>query len=595
MTRPHRAARRSFPATITATATALLLLLGGGCAYFNTFYNAREYYRQAMDGLGQPAGIEAGNALPATRREQFQRAIDKSLEVIDEFPGSRFINEALFIIGRSHFYRAEYGLAERYLKQVLAESPWWNRAPEVRVWLARTHAGMGLADLVEIDLAPLLSGQKVSRAVLAEVYALRGDLAVGADDVESAIEAFNQAARLATEDGRRSGHYYRLYELLSEAGRLEGALQAIDQYRRYAPSQKDRRQAVLTRIQLLQDMDRLKEAFNAVRAMLDLAEFANVVPGLQLALAKIELGQGNISAATDQLINILEEFATLPEASEAAYMLGEMQLTLAHDIEAAIDYYRQVKTATPYFQRANGRLGVLEQLDELAAELRELEAGDSTATADPGDEGLDPPGAESGAAALVTANTAGRMAAIHYRLGEIALFEMADTVRALETMAQIFSSFEATPAAPQAVYMLWQLTPPESGQNDFWKTVLLEKYPRSIYARTAGSQTAPPEKPAADSLAGLADLAVQQNPAEALRLFRQIRDSFGSEHATFAIAYLQDIYLADLDAAIAAYEEHLDRFPEGGYSAQSRERLNALQQIKASLAQEISPPAAANP
>ena len=594
MTRPHRAVRRFFPATISATATVLVLLLGGGCAYFNTFYNAREYYRQAIEGVGQAAGIEAGDALPATRREQFQQAIEKSLEVIDEFPNSRFINEALFIVGRSHFYRAEYGLAERYLKQVLAESPWWDKAPEVRVWLARTHAGMGLTSVVETDLAPLLTGKEVSRAVLAEVYAIRGDLAAGANDVESAIEAFVEAARLATEDGRRSEHYYRLYELRSEAGRLEGALEAIDQYRRYAPGEKDRQQAVLTRIQLLQEMDKLDEAFNAVQAMLDLSEFAEVVPGLQLALAKLELGKGDIPAATEQFINILEEFATLPEASEAAYMLGEIKFTLIQDLREAMGYYRQVKVGTPYFLRAAARLVLVEQLDELATELRELDAGDSTATANSGAGSMGSEWAGGGESAIVTGKTAGRMAAIHYRIGEIALFEMADTARALEAMAQIFSTFEATPAAPQAVYMLWQLTPSESGQNNFWKTVLLEKYPKSVYARTASEQSIFPEEPAVDSLAALADMAVQQNPAEALRLFRQIRDAFGTEQAAFAIAYLQDIYFADLDAAIGAYEEHLDRFPAGGYSVQSRKRLSVLQQIKASLAQEISPPAAGN-
>ena len=87
--------------------TAFLLLTS--CAYFNTFYNARYYFKQAEKQRLQ----KAGESIPPSAIDAYGKVIDKSQYVLDKFPDSKYYPEALFLIGKSRFHRKEYRSARR--------------------------------------------------------------------------------------------------------------------------------------------------------------------------------------------------------------------------------------------------------------------------------------------------------------------------------------------------------------------------------------------------------------------------------------------------------------------------------------------------
>ena len=72
------------------------LLLFAGCAYFNTFYNAQNYYRSGLQFM-ETAGQSGDDKIPRQAADAFGQAIQKSLKVIEKpwekyraSPGSRF-------------------------------------------------------------------------------------------------------------------------------------------------------------------------------------------------------------------------------------------------------------------------------------------------------------------------------------------------------------------------------------------------------------------------------------------------------------------------------------------------------------------------
>jgi tetratricopeptide (TPR) repeat protein len=615
----------------------VLLLLTGGCAYFNTFYNAQDYYARAVAALDTRS---ATGEIEISRQanDAFGTAIEKSHKVIDKYPASRYVDEAFFIIGRSHFYRREYGLAERFLQQLLDEYTWSPYSNEVRIWLAKVHAEMGLNEAVDNDLTPILEMDQPPRKLLTEIYLLRSEMALREGDKDRAIRMLNEAAESSTDAGQKAAIYYQLFTLVMDMNNYTSALGFLNQFARTTPNEKERVEARLKRVQLLQEMGDLEGSYKEIRNMVSLREFADIIPGLQLELAKIELARGNIDEALKRFAEIIDEYGTLPEGSESAYRVGEIHLKQAHDIKQAQDYFKRVKRNTTYYQPAQSSLtqiATISKQNEVIADLRskiglnvveddqgeivesEISHEEPTeetrsvpttfpqrsrpvtgARDDPenlgGEESqpelefegeqaneADDQGTET-ESVIDTVRIKQELSYAMYRLGEITMFDMTDTSGALEIMADIVSNFEATDVAAQAAYMLYYYSPEQSEQRTFWEAMLSEKYPGSTYNRYISNKEIKPENAKLDSLVSLASLKIAADPRAALHIYRQIRKNFGTEHASFTIAYLYDEYIADLDSAIIGYDDYLSIFPAGEFSTTAKQRLEFLQGIKAS-------------
>lgn len=620
-----------------------LPILIGGCAYFNTFYNAKDYYQRALEAMDTRSAT-GENEIPRQAQDAFGTAIDKSHKVIEKYPTSRYVDEAFFIIGRSHYYRREYGLAERFLQQLLNEYPWSPYSDEVSVWLARVHAEMGLNDAVDEDLAPILEMDQPPRKLLTDIYLLRSDMAMRDGDDNRAVLMLVEAAGSSTDPAQKAAIYYQLFTLTIEMDDYTNALDFLNQFARTTPSEKERVEARLKRVQLLQEMGDLEGAYKEIRNMVSLREFADIIPGLQLELAKIELARSNIDDALQRFTEIIDENPTLPEASESAYRVGVIYLTQLHDIKQAQDFFKRVKRNTTYHQPAqngiaqittlvkqnnmivdlrtkiglavdedeNGMPAKQLSLDELAGDAERASNSSRQRTRTRADlideteipeemEGQPAPvpkpvadqpvevvdqkvETETAESVIDTAQIRQELAYAMYRLGEIKMFDMTDTSGALELMAEIVSNYEETDVAAQAAYMLYYYAAEQSEQKLFWEAILGERYSNSPYGRYLRDREVKPADASLDSLTNLAALNISSDPLLAMRVYRKIRQLFGTEHSVFSIAYLYDEYLADLDSAVIGYDDYLAIFPTGEYSEIAKQRLEFLQGIKASEA-----------
>lgn len=77
--------------------TFVILLFS--CAYYNTFHNAKKFYKEGY--------VLQQKGLPQAKTN-FDKAIEKSALVISRYPRSRYVSHALFIIGMSYYHMGEY-------------------------------------------------------------------------------------------------------------------------------------------------------------------------------------------------------------------------------------------------------------------------------------------------------------------------------------------------------------------------------------------------------------------------------------------------------------------------------------------------------
>ncbi|MFQ5599476.1 MAG: tetratricopeptide repeat protein [Candidatus Krumholzibacteriia bacterium] len=124
---------RPRPARVRAACAAGLVLWLCGCAYFNTFYNAKQLFKEAERTRTRQGGSAAAGSYDA--------CIKKCLDLIRYHSKSKYVDDAMYMIGVSHLYRDEYVQAQDSFQDLL------DRFPESD-FAERAHFHMGLASLL---------------------------------------------------------------------------------------------------------------------------------------------------------------------------------------------------------------------------------------------------------------------------------------------------------------------------------------------------------------------------------------------------------------------------------------------------------------
>ncbi|MEO0074509.1 MAG: tetratricopeptide repeat protein [candidate division WOR-3 bacterium] len=105
----------------------VLITFLSNCAYYNTLYNAKKYYQEGLNRL--PTN-------PALAKTSFNKAIEKSALVISNYPKSKYVADALFIIGMSNYYLGEYTKAIAKFENLALVFPSYHRFAEANFYWA---------------------------------------------------------------------------------------------------------------------------------------------------------------------------------------------------------------------------------------------------------------------------------------------------------------------------------------------------------------------------------------------------------------------------------------------------------------------------
>ncbi len=136
---------RSFLLVGCALAT---LVFASGCAYYNTFYNIKRDFKtaekqSARAHADQPAGqlvqpTRPGQPAPGNIPiQQYQTILQSCAKLLEFYPKSRWIDDALMIMGVSYYRTEEYARAERKFTELLTIFPNSKHVEMSIVWRAR--------------------------------------------------------------------------------------------------------------------------------------------------------------------------------------------------------------------------------------------------------------------------------------------------------------------------------------------------------------------------------------------------------------------------------------------------------------------------
>lgn len=458
----RRRPRRLVVAAIGAL--VVLLLLAGGCARYNTFYNAQKAFDDAE--RARADAIKSGedpNRAVTSQRQNYLRAVAKAQKLLDEYPGHSLSDDALFIQGKAHHRLASYRMSIRQLDLLFANFPQTPYMEEALFLQAVNYLMINDATRSQ-DLLDRIERQYPRSRFQAEALRATGDNAYTLRHWPEAAAAYqNYLGRHPDAEGWDDSSL-RLGEALWELKRDDEAVPLLQRVIDESPL-ADR--IFRARLLLARCLVRLGE-LDTVEAMLGTLRNEGEINTQQGMVALVEaeylLGRGQRGAAMTLLEGLPDEWLTRDVKPLWADMLGYATLMNDQlDIET-------LEKARDYFQQTGGGQIVLtdaERTRRLQSTIRDyLAAANQLPTAQPQ-----------------------RAARLRLLQANAMLFGFDRPAEAYELFAQVAADTAAdTTVVPRALYgaMLLQRTHFEQPDSAEWYGRLLqERFPDSPQAYSA--------------------------------------------------------------------------------------------------------------
>ena len=233
-------------ATLAVTGCGRLSFVGSRfdnfSAYYNTYYNAEKALEEGVRALEEQMTRQVvdqdvylplfgGTGRVMTQRQPFEDAIQKGADILREHPNSKWVDDAMMVIGEAWFHTRNYvGAGQKFQEVLTLESPLHDRA---RFWLARTYIASGDFEAAYDHLQATLSREDIDRRwepqlrlALAELHVQRENWEEAASELETGL-AGARDQQLAARAQFLLGQVYEVLERYGEAIESYAAVEAF--------------------------------------------------------------------------------------------------------------------------------------------------------------------------------------------------------------------------------------------------------------------------------------------------------------------------------------------------------------------------------
>jgi len=591
------------------------------CAYFNTYYNTKKYYGEALNEHKNRKGDQPTSA----EKQKFDKTIKQASKVLQLYPNSKYIDDSLMILGRSFYFLADYRKAERKFRELLELYPDSKYVPEAKLWLAKTQIQIKEYEAAENDLLKIIN-QKKNKSSKREAKYWLGECYRRQERYKEAAQTFSEAAKKLGDWRMKFDCYMKLGECYREIEKLPAAAES---FRRASKQAKD------PDLRFKADL----EYGRAVMAAGDYAQAARIFSNIieihsenkQVGLAKLELANALMKnkkqkKALDWYNSIVEDHPRTEAAAGAYLMLGRYEEKVEHDYKAAGEYYTKATTQSAksdYTKEAQARsndlktlLGLEKDITLLTGKLDKLaksEVADSAGQAQSpaaleGADGkktiADEPLLKSKRAtpASRTGQPAkpdnpdslkARIADKKIQLAELFLFEFDEPDSAMNHYMDILnltSDKQVRALAFYSISYILENTMPKSSMRDSLLHILAEKYPDTPQGRQAARYLGMPVPEVHENPAVLEYekaervLFAEEDPHKAIQHLESVlstnTDPDLVEKALFLMGWIYENKLLQSEKAYESYKRLVDDYAKSNYARKVRKKVLAFEKAK---------------
>ncbi|MGH8005109.1 MAG: tetratricopeptide repeat protein [Limisphaerales bacterium] len=561
------------------------LFVFSGCVYFNTFYLAKKSYSKA-EKIQKKSGRETADGTAAA---DYQTAIKWASKVLTFHPKSGWVDDALFLIGRSYYNMGEHFKAQGKFEELLAGFPDSKYAPEAKVYLTRSILKSGRPEAAR-DLANRSIDEVKSKDIKGELAMVAAESYFALGDYPSAVAAYEKVLGFPIKKESKALLYSRLGAAFFQQEKYLEAYGAYSKVPEHSPSVELVYNSALAAADCAFKIGRTGEVIALINKLSKDPSYHGNLGDLKLKIAQGYVVLDSVSEALE-ILRWMTDFFKGQRVSAQAYLeMGKIFQEKLGDLHKAKENYEQVSKESPtpnILQEALARSQEITRFESFQKELALVP-----------DSSFDSTGADSvkryaslsdsakPASSSAVADSV-KLATSWYLLAEVYRLSLKKPDSALWAYQTVFEKFPQTPTAPKALLAYGFLK-----QESFDDSVsaysryrkLLSDYPHSDYVKETLSRLGllgtPADTGYPEAVYRQAEKLWESGQIDSVKIiFSSIPKRFPqSEYAPKALlslALLSEAHrLSETDsAAILAYQEVLKNYPNTEYAQKAKEKV----------------------
>ncbi len=343
----------SFTTRAFLLSVLLVLLTAGatGCAYYNTFYNVKKKFKEAESEYRQRQGTEAdqdprrretpqrqGAQRPGqgtgAAADKYRKVIETGSKLIEFYPKSRWIDDALLLMGISYFRMSDFSRAERKFTELVSLYPESEHVPQALLWKSRSLIEQQRFDEAVEQLQSAISILRKAHDQ-AELELQLGRIFASKKEWVSAAERYEQVLTLSPDGTQKAEALYQLGQCRYE---LQDYAAAGNAYAKSADLQKEPALAFRSLLNSARCDIKLAEYENAKRTLLRLKgtrSFSQYGPEIDMELADLAVNTGHTEEGIAMLNDLIEREPRGERRGKAFYQLALVHRDRLSDLTTA--------------------------------------------------------------------------------------------------------------------------------------------------------------------------------------------------------------------------------------------------------------------
>jgi len=315
-------------------ATSLLICLLCGCVYFNTFFLAKQNFKEAEQ-LREKSGqeIARGGAVG-----KYQKTIEKASIILEFHPDSKYVDDALYLIGRSFYHTGEFKKAETKFRELLATHPETKYSEKATFYLGKSRFWqedyIGAREVFE-----QLDTSATDKNIRSESMFMLGDILFVQEEYERAIPVFREYLEGHSGDDLAAQTQFRIASSFFIAEQYDSArtefMRVIDLKAEDSLKFRSRFNAG----DCFYQVEQYDSGLTIFRELADDEKNFDQLPHIYLQIADGERLSGGFDLSIETYRKLIEEYPRLEQTAIAFYHLGTIYQEQFLDLESAKAMY----------------------------------------------------------------------------------------------------------------------------------------------------------------------------------------------------------------------------------------------------------------
>lgn len=329
---------------------------GNFTAYYNTFYNAEQFFDKGYQAIVK--GKEALNTEKPIRITEkpskagftdFDKAIEKGAKILREYEKSKWVDDALFLIGKSYFYQMNYFSADEKFIELYSNSIDPKLKLDAVFWRARTFYETKRYEEALTFINDELSAIDVKWTAekKAQVELIESEIYVELEDFYKANELLTQCLpRLKKKEYKAKGWYLK-GQLLERLNQNNEALKAYSKVGQFTNEYSLQFLAKRKQAEIARSTNQLEKALDLYIEMSNDGKNYDIISDLNYEIGRTYQLLSNSSKAEKIYKELLYDKTKVPSKETAAktyYGLAEIYRDNKKDLVMAAAYFDSAKS-----------------------------------------------------------------------------------------------------------------------------------------------------------------------------------------------------------------------------------------------------------